>query len=177
MSKFGDFYLGLDTRYRDKLLQPFFFMLRRLFYAAILVSLVNRSYFQIMFMVFKTKMILIFYGYFRPSVLPFNNNLDTLNESMTLISTYSLFVFSAFVPEAKTRYLCGWYLIGLVGIMISLNLIIIIGLSFKTSLRRLKLKCIKRKKLREMRQNENDKLRRQYSLNKAHERVENDPHY
>ena len=129
--------------------------------------LVDRSYFQIMLMVFKTSLYLIYYGYFRPSIIPFNNNLDIVNEYMTLVSTYSLFVFSAFVPEAGTRYLCGWYLIGLVALMISINLVVIIGSSLKNSFRRCKLKCIKRKRMRQMQKKKQDEHRRQSLMNLA----------
>ena len=101
-------YLGLDTRYRDKLLQPFLFMMRRLLYAALLVYWVEESYFQIMGMIFKTSLVMIYSGYIRPYLLPFANNLDLINEFLTLLCTYSLIMFSAFVPDAYTRYLCGW---------------------------------------------------------------------
>lgn len=43
--RFGDVYQGLDTRYRDKVLSPFWFLLRRILYAALLVYWVDRSYF------------------------------------------------------------------------------------------------------------------------------------
>ena len=44
-NRFGALYLGLKTRERTAILQPFIFMLRRLLYAGILVSWSERSYF------------------------------------------------------------------------------------------------------------------------------------
>ena len=94
-----------------------------------------------MAMIFKTSLILIYNGYFRPFVLPFINNLDFINEALTLICSYSLCMFSAFVPEARSRHICGWQLVGLVGFMIAINLAIIIFTTIKSSIRRCRLKC------------------------------------
>lgn len=44
-SMYGDLYLGLKTRERTAILSPFFFMLRRLLFAGILVNWSERSYF------------------------------------------------------------------------------------------------------------------------------------
>ena len=102
-------------------------------------------------MVFKTSLVIIYSGYFWPYILPFINTLDFVNEVLTLLCTYSLCMFSAFVPEARTRYLCGWQLIGLVSLMIALNLIIIIFTSIRSSINRCKLKCIRRRNLKQAR--------------------------
>ena len=45
LKRYGDLYLGLQTRERTAMLFPFVFMLRRLFYAGILVYWSERNYF------------------------------------------------------------------------------------------------------------------------------------
>ena len=45
LKRYGDLYLGLQTRERTALLFPFVFMLRRLFFAGILVYWSERNYF------------------------------------------------------------------------------------------------------------------------------------
>ena len=106
--KFGDLYLGLKTSSRCSLLTPFLFMLRRTLYAAILVYWVERPYFQIQFMILHSSLVMIYVGYFRPFESNFSSNLELMNETLTLMCTYSLVMFSAFVPDPATRYECGW---------------------------------------------------------------------
>ena len=43
--RYGDLHLGLETRQRTAILFPFFFMLRRILLAGVLVNWSNRSYF------------------------------------------------------------------------------------------------------------------------------------
>ena len=68
---------------------------------------------------------MLYTGYFRPYLNKFSNNLETLNETMTLMCTYSLCLFSAFVPDPYARYQCGWQLISLVLLMLGFNLAVI----------------------------------------------------
>ena len=63
-------------------LYPSMFMLRRVIYAAILVSWIQRNYFQIQAIVFKTSLFLIYVGYFRPHELPLENKIELFNESL-----------------------------------------------------------------------------------------------
>ena len=73
-------------------------------------------------MIFKCSLFMLFVGYFKPFELSFQNNLELVNETLTLVCSYSLITFSAFVPDAETRYLCGWYIIALVALMLAVNL-------------------------------------------------------
>ena len=68
---------------------------------------------------------MIYVGYFRPFEIPLINKIELFNESVTIICTYSLICFSAFVPDASTRYLCGWVLIGLVSFLVLFNLVFV----------------------------------------------------
>lgn len=87
------------------------------------------------------------------------NLLDLTNEALTLCCTYSLIMFSAFVPDAATRYLCGWYLIGLVVLILLINLTVMICVSGKQCHRRAKLKHIRRKRMRAYRKRQSDFLK------------------
>ena len=58
-----------------------------------------------------------------------SNRLELVNETLTTACTYSLVTFSSFVPDADTRYTCGWPLVGVVFLMIGINLSVIIYLS------------------------------------------------
>ena len=69
---------------------------------------------------------MLYSGNFKPFETPFANNMDLFNETMTLVCSYSLIMFSAFVPDAEMRYLCGWYLVLLVLITLAINLLVIV---------------------------------------------------
>ena len=101
-------------------------MLRRILYAAIVVGWHERNYFQVQAIIFKCSLIMIYIGYFRPFDKRLASILELVNEILILLCTYSLVMFTAFVPEASTRYLCGWYVIGLVFLLISINLVVIV---------------------------------------------------
>ena len=106
----------------------------------ILVFWIDRSYFQIQFIIFKCSIYMIYSGSFRPFEIPFVNTMDLINETLTLMCSYSLITFSAFVPDAETRYQCGWEIIVLLVLSIAINLVVIIGQGLKLCIRRCKLK-------------------------------------
>ena len=90
------------------LFSPVLFMLRRIAYAGICVFWFDRSYFQIQFLIFKQSLFMLYTGYFEPNYIPSENTLELVNETLTLVCSYSLIMFSPLVPDAQTRYLCGW---------------------------------------------------------------------
>ena len=91
---------------------------------------------------------MIYVGYFRPYELPLANKIELFNESLTIVCTYSLICFSAFVPDARARYLCGWALIGLICFLMLSNLTMIMIQGIKIIIRaiRLRLKRCKNRK-------------------------------
>ena len=91
---------------------------------------------------------MLYSGYYSPNELRFANRLELMNETLTLVCTYSLIVFSAFVPDATTRYLCGWYLIALVVLTLLVNISIMVITSLFASIRtcKRKVKICKQKK-------------------------------
>ena len=88
---------------------------------------------------------MIYIGYFRPYDLSSNNVQDLANETLTLICTYSLVMFSAFVPDLETKYNCGWYLVTIVIVFIAINLVLILAQAIGRSLKKCRQKCHKRK--------------------------------
>ena len=67
------------------------------------------------------------------SVRPYNDKLpnivELINEIFTAMCAYSLVAFSDFVSDAKTKYECGWLLVGATLFLIVFNLIM---MSYKT---------------------------------------------
>ena len=95
-------------------------------------------------MIFKCSLFMIYSGSFRPFEVPFTNTMDLINETLTLACTYSLVIFSALVPDAETRYQCGWYIIGLIFLTLAINLVVTIGQSLQLLIRRCKLRMKRR---------------------------------
>ena len=87
---------------------------------------------------------MIFSGYFRPLIGEFANNMELINETLTLVCSYSLFIFSAFVPDAGTRYLMGWQLIVLVLMTLGFNLAVIFYGAIKLAIQKCKHKIKRR---------------------------------
>ena len=52
--------------------------------------------------------------------------LEILNEVTLLLCSYMLYLFTDYVDNIKTRYMLGWYFIGLAVSNIAINFIIII---------------------------------------------------
>ena len=123
--RYGDLYLGLQTRERTALVFPFVFMMRRLIYAGILVYWSERNYFQIQTIIFKCSLIMIFTGYMRPFNRRLANNIELINDAFIVVCSYFLIIFSPLVSDAQTRYISGWPIIGLIGVLISINLSVI----------------------------------------------------
>ena len=88
---------------------------------------------------------MIFQGQFNPYLLRKQNRVEISNECLTLISTYTLFVFTQFVPEPEARYKIGWALVGVVSISLASNILIIFHESAVSSIRRLRMKYQRRK--------------------------------
>lgn len=107
-------------------------------------------------MIFKTSISMLYVGYYRPFALPSQNNLELLNEYLTLLCTYSLIMFSQLVPDPETRYLCGWQIIFLIVLTLSINLSLIIFQSIRDSIKKCKLKYTKRKKMKEFKKRKLD---------------------
>lgn len=69
---------------------------------------------------------MIFIGYVKPLALPSQNAKEILNETLTLLSTYALFLFSEFVPNPETRYTNGWGLIFVTLSIVLINIVILV---------------------------------------------------
>ena len=67
------------------------------------------------------------------------NTQEIVNEIMVLVTLYSLFLYTDFVPNAAIRYNIGWGHIG----MLLLNVIFNVGYMIRVLSRTVKLRCMK----------------------------------
>ena len=92
--------------------------------------------------------------------MPWFNKLEISNEFLVLSSTYFLFIYSdgfllmdnpkypiisEKIKDSKTQFEVGYYHVGLLGILVALNLIVMITFQIAGILRKIKLCCLKRR--------------------------------
>lgn len=123
--RLGGLYLGIRTTERSAILSPVVFLVRRLTFAAILVTWSQRSYFQIQAIIFQCSLVMIYTGYMRPYEKKTTNTMELINETITILCSYFLIIFSGFVAHPEARFLSGWPLIGLITMLIALNMAVI----------------------------------------------------
>ena len=70
--------------------------------------------------------------------------MELFNEAMIQLSTYSLITFSNLVPDALARTNCGWFLIIVTLITLSLNIVVVTGQNIKLCLRKYHLRQLRK---------------------------------
>ena len=102
-------------------------MIRRFTLAFAIVRCANKSWSQIMLVLYLSIGIIIFKGWFRPFQDRWDNTMEIVNETLVLANCYFMVLYSEFVPDVYVRYKLGWINIALIGIMILINVIMIGG--------------------------------------------------
>ena len=62
------------------------------------------------------------------------------NETMNLMSTYPLFLFTDFVPDKEAQYNCGWVMILITVVIIAVNSAVILTITLKHLINKCKMK-------------------------------------
>jgi|694.fasta_scaffold89561_2 hypothetical protein len=62
----------------------------------------------------------------RPYQTELNNNVEIVNEIMVMITVYIMHGFSYFIDSFEVRYKMGWFYIGIVFTVFTLNLSVLI---------------------------------------------------
>ena len=69
---------------------------------------------------------MLYIGQVKPFVSGFQNNLELSNETLVLVNTYFMIIYSDFVPDPYIRSQMGLVNICILGLMILVNLCLII---------------------------------------------------
>ena len=85
-----------------------------------------------------------FHGQVCPFALPAHNRMDLFNETMTLLSTYGLFIFTEFVPDPSARYQFGWNIIFITLGILAFNIFVLLITSIADSCRNYKIRKSKK---------------------------------
>ena len=54
------------------------------------------------------------------------NKVELINETLTLLATYGLVLFTEFVPSPNARYQVGWVVVGITGAILTLNISVMV---------------------------------------------------
>ena len=79
----------------------------------------------------------IYIGGIRPLETRKQNRFEIFNEFTITLCTYMFMCFTEWIPKEETKYMIGWYLI----ILLLFNIIVNMGMVFKTVLSKLSLVC------------------------------------
>ena len=91
-----------------------------------------------------------FTGYVRPFELRLANSLELINDTIIVVCSYFLVIFSGMVDDPETKYLCGWPLIGLIFLLIGLNLTVIMVRSISSLIHSIRLRLKRGRNRRKM---------------------------
>lgn len=92
--KYSSLYLGIKTDSDAALLSPMFFLIRRALYVAFATLQVGMPYLQVQLLVFSNSLYIIFIGLAKPHVTRKSYRLELLNEFITMLMCYHLFIFT-----------------------------------------------------------------------------------
>ena len=148
--RFGELVLDLKINNRVARLSPVLFMARRLAYAGALVYWLDRSVYQVQCIIVQCSFFVIYVGSVRPYNARLLNVVELTNETFTALCAYSLVTFSDFVHDAKTKYECGWLLVGATLFLIVFNLIMISYKTVAEIIHKCKLQCMRRRAIKMM---------------------------
>ena len=102
-----------------------------------------------------------FIGYVRPFCKRNQNQLELLNETLTVICTYQLFTFTDFVPDAAARYAQGYVLILTTLLILTINVWVLVNETILEFYRFSKIKVARRKYFKELKRRQKEKMNRE----------------
>ena len=169
IKKFGSLAQELNSEKQSAKFYAMCFMLRRLCLASILVYLPKHPLAQVQLICFTMSLQVIFIGYSMPFTVPWMNNLEVSNEFLVLISSYFLFMYSdglilkqnpiypeiqEMVKNDKLQYDVGFCHVGILGVIILQNLVVILTVQAHTMYKKAKLQWLKWQNKKLMKKNQ-----------------------
>ena len=125
--KYGTFFESIKVNTLTTMSTNILFMARRLLTACILVFLSWQSMFQLFSHMILT-MLWIYHVYNNKTYeTRAQNRIELMNEVFHMLITYTFLLFTDFVADLEMRQLIGWTTIGLIGTLISVNVIMMIN--------------------------------------------------
>ena len=125
-SRFGSLYLNVEKYDKRAVYFTFYFLLRRIFFAAT-IALFNFSIvFQVLITDALSTLLLAFYISVRPFQGTLNNLIEIFNEVALLASIQLMFIFTDWTENPEQRYAFGYHLMYFIGGVAGLNVIALV---------------------------------------------------
>ena len=126
-TRHSGFYKDLDRRKgKEVLLQPFWFLVRRLLLALAVVFLESGVIWQISILTMTVIVQVIILGRVGPFRDQRKNRFELFNEGFVFVVLYHCICFTPFVPDIDTRYYLGYLVIVVISIHMVINIVIIV---------------------------------------------------
>ena len=128
------------------LIHPFYFMLRRLLMALIVVIFRNFLWMQLFLKAMSIVAAVILIGeadYFKT---PFKRKMEFANETLVVFMLYNMFCFSPFVPDIESRFAMGYFCCVVEALALAVNIWLIMGSSIRGMIAKIKIWFAKRHK-------------------------------
>ena len=107
-AKYGTVYEGLDTRKRSVIFYSLLFIVRRLLFVAVCLTLYNYQIIGLALVVYMTLISAAYLLVFSPYEEKLAENLDVMNEAVTVVLIDFCFLFTDLFPNTKSQYLVGY---------------------------------------------------------------------
>ena len=142
--KYDSLYQNLDYHKIKALPNIFWFLTRRMAFAALIVFCTRSIVLQVLIADVLSTLLLVFFIQVTPMYDLMNNGIQIVNEIVVLVSVWMMFHFTEFVAAPETRYDLGYYFMYFVSIDVMLNVALLIFTILKKIVQALKNFCRKR---------------------------------
>jgi len=130
--KYGEFYKDLNLEQgRMVLLQPTWFMLRRLMLAVTVVFFNSTVIWQIAVIVTQIILQVNLLGWVKPFTDPQQYHMEMLNEVVIMFVLYSMLCFTPFVEDVSMKFKVGYVVCSIVLLYFVFNAVIIVQGTFR----------------------------------------------
>ena len=134
--KIGSLYLGLDGKKKRIASYSTVFLLRRSIFVAITFALFKYPEFQSLLMLCMSLLYISYIAHMYFYDISANKKLEMLNESFFVLLQYNLIVLTGMIYDEDIQLIAGYIIVGMAGLLLALNFIIIMIISIKGLIRK-----------------------------------------
>ena len=145
--KYDSLYQNLDYYKARALPHTFYFLGRRLAFAAVIAFCSSSIVLQVALADILSTLLLAFFICVAPMYDMANNGIQIINEMVVLVSVWLMFHFTEYVESPETRYNLAFYFLYFVAVDVVLNVILLI-FSILNKIYRAVKRCIVKRKAR-----------------------------
>jgi len=143
--RYGTLYDGIKVEDTSTALYSFFFLMRRLAFACLVVFLGEREYLKIMSFLWIQTLYLIYCGWTRPHVESSFNFIEKLNEFTLVTMGYLMFLMTHYMMDQEVKYNAGWLAVITCLSLYAVNLLLMVGIFLRELQHAYKMYKIRRK--------------------------------